>query len=67
MANTTKVSLNNDNSLGYGHLLYCCGKRQSVNIDTLDNNQTWHCAICDRPLMIKYDDQYFAIRENITI
>lgn len=64
---THKVLLDGDNSLGYGHLLLCCGKRQQVHIDELQPGHWWECAICEKPLMLRTELGFFAVGENVTI
>jgi len=67
MSATRKVSLNSDNSLGYGHLLQCCGVFQSVHIEELEDGDMWHCAHCNKPLMVRRDDRWYRITDEITI
>lgn len=62
-----KVTLSSDNSEGYGHLLFCCDRFQSVHIDALQDGDVWHCADCNKPLMIRSDDKWYLIGEDITI
>lgn len=62
-----KVSLTPQMSTGYGHLLNCCGKRQPVHIDNMEDGDVWECVKCQKPLMLKHEGQHYMIGQNITI
>jgi hypothetical protein len=63
-----RISLGENNSLGYGHVLTCCGKRQPVNIRELEEDgEVWECSYCDKPLMVRIDGEWYEIGHEITI
>lgn len=62
-----RVSLTPELSTGYGHLLYCCGQRQPVHIDHMEDGDVWHCVDCEKPLMLKHHNRYYEIGDDITI
>lgn len=64
---TRKVELDSNKSLGYGYLLYCCGKHQPVNINEMESGNWWECVSCYKPLLLKRDEGFFEIGNNVTI
>lgn len=62
-----KVSLTPKMSLGLGHLLRCCGKLQPVKEDSLDVYDYWKCVDCGEPLLLRVEEGYFLIGQNVTI
>jgi hypothetical protein len=64
---TKRVSLSADKSMGYGHLVMCCGKRQPVHIDQLNSGDWWSCMYCEKPLIIRIEDTWYIVGDNITI
>lgn len=62
-----RVSLTPDKSLGYGHMFLCCGKRQLIHVDELNEGEYWCCAACEKPVIVRIGDQFYEIGKNITI
>lgn len=62
-----KISLTPELSQGYGHLLYCCGKYQPVVDGALQENEIWNCVDCEKPILLRYGDEYYLVGQNVTI
>lgn len=60
-----RLYLDENNSVGFGSMIYHCGKYQPINYHALEPGEWWECVNCHKPLVLVTEAGWFVIGEKI--